>query len=55
MRIILPFLTCVLENTSSLNFAFHHNELVIRMVLTRAKCGLHFRVQFVHERSVLSS
>ena len=54
MRIIFPFLICVLEKLSSLNFAFNHNELVITMVLTRAKCGLYFHVQFVHERSVLS-
>ena len=38
MRIIFPFLICDLEKLSSLNFAFNHNELVITMILTRAKC-----------------
>ena len=54
MKIIFPFLICVLEKFSCLNFVFNHNELIITMVLTRAKCGLYFQVQFVPVRSVLS-
>ena len=37
MTITFPLLICVLEELSSLNFAFNHNDLVIAMVLTRAK------------------
>ena len=54
MRIIFPLLICVLEELSSLNFAFNHNELVITMVLTRAKCEVFLQIQFVHVRIVLS-
>ena len=37
MRIIFPLLICVLEELSSLNFAFNHNELVITMVFNKGK------------------
>ena len=30
MKIIFPFLICVLEKLSSLNFVFNHNELIIQ-------------------------
>ena len=41
-------LCSILEKLSSLNFVFNYDELVITMVLTRAKSGLYFRVQFLH-------
>ena len=43
MRIIFPLLICVLEELSSLNFAFNHNELVITMVIIvlDSKLGSH--------------
>lgn len=37
MRIIFPLLICVLEELSSLNFAFNNNELVIAMVFNKSK------------------
>ena len=50
MTITFPFLICVLEELSSLNFAFNHNDLVIAMVLTRAKCELYLQSRLVHVR-----